>query len=710
MTAVNTPRPAVETIRWEPGDNGIITLVLDDPSHRANTMTDEFFASLNSVIDRLTSTSGVRGAIFMSAKTTFFAGGDLEEFAALQPEDMPTFQETVKERQSTLRRLETAGIPIAAIIDGAALGGGLELALACHRRFAVTKNAVVGLPEVTLGLLPGGGGIVRTVRLLGARSALEGLLLRGQTLSAKEALDLGVVHEVGDTTEELINAAKAWILDDPSSTQPWDSSTGSGDDILSTPSREDLLETLSGSSRRLIENPTLPAPRSIFDVSATAASQDLDQAFDLERSSFVELAGGQVSKNLIGSVFFDTKTIRTGASRPGDIERSTARQVGIVGAGIMGSGIAYACAAVGIDVLLHDISQEQAEKGKAYAAKAAGRQTTFSDQDRESLLGRITATSSIQDFANCEVVIEAAFEDPAVKRGIFASLGGIVAPGTLIASNTSTLPISELAEGFPFAAEFVGLHFFSPVDRMDLVEVIRGDKTSDSSLARAYDLARQLKKLPIVVKDSRGFFTSRVIRTYLFEGAGMIEEGLSAYEIERAALAAGFPLGTLALFDETTLSLNAKVSAEYRNAAERERRTYEPPPGENIIQRMIEEFDRPARSAGRGFYDYVDGRRAALWSGLDSHFRRTGAEIDFEDMKDRFLFIQAIETMRTIAEGVISSEAEANIGSIHGIAFPRWTGGVARFVRQYPGGVQGFRNRAAELASRYGARFEPPSS
>ncbi|CAM5348640.1 3-hydroxyacyl-CoA dehydrogenase [Streptomyces abikoensis] len=388
------------------------------------------------------------------------------------------------------------------------------------------------------------------------------------------------------------------------------------------------------------------------------------------------------------------------------------RKVAVLGAGMMGAGIAYACAKAGIDVVLKDVTEEAARKGKAYSegllakALAKGRTT---EAKRDALLARITPTADVAALAGCDAVIEAVFEDPALKQKVFQEIQHVVAPDALLCSNTSTLPITLLAEGVERPADFVGLHFFSPVDKMPLVEIIKGARTGDEALARAFDLVRQIRKTPIVVNDSRGFFTSRVIGRFINEGVAMVGEGVDPASVEQAAAQAGYPAKVLSLMDELTLTLPRKIREETRRAVEAEGGTWEPHPADAVLDRMVEEFGRTGRSGGAGFYEYVDGKRAGLWPGLREHFTRADAAVPFEDMKERMLFSEALDTVRCLEEGVLTSVADANIGSILGIGFPGWTGGALQYINGYEGGPRGFVTRAQELAATYGDRFAPPA-
>ncbi|QLE74740.1 3-hydroxyacyl-CoA dehydrogenase [Streptomyces rectiverticillatus] len=705
------------TIRWERSDDGIVTLVLDDPDQSANTMNNAFKASLTAVADRLEAErqaepASVRGVVFTSAKKTFFAGGDLRELIAATPADAGSVLEASMTVKRDLRRIETLGVPVVAAVNGAALGGGYEIALACHHRIALdAPGSKIGLPEVTLGLLPGGGGVTRTVRLLGITDALLKVLLQGTQYDPRRALEAGLVHELAADRDELLAKARAFIDAHPESQQPWDvKGYKIPGGTPASPRFAANLPAFPANLKKQLGGAPYPAPRNILAAAVEGSQVDFETAQLIEARYFTELVTGRTAKNMIQAFFFDLQAVNSGVSRPRDVSPRQVRKVAVLGAGMMGAGIAYACAKAGIEVVLKDVSDEAARKGKAYSegllAKALARGRT-TEAKRDELLARITPTADVADLAGCDAVIEAVFEDPALKHKVFQEIQHVVAPDALLCSNTSTLPITLLAEGVERPVDFVGLHFFSPVDKMPLVEIIKGERTGDEALARAFDLVRQIRKTPIVVNDSRGFFTSRVIGRFINEGVAMIGEGADPASVEQAAAQAGYPAKVLSLMDELTLTLPRKIREETRRAAEAAGETWTPHPADAVIDRMVEEFGRPGRSGGAGFYEYADGKRAGLWPGLREHFTKKDVEIPFADMKERMLFSEALDTVRCLEEGVLASVADANIGSILGIGFPGWTGGALQYINGYEGGLPGFVTRARELAATYGERFEP---
>ncbi|MEV8523682.1 3-hydroxyacyl-CoA dehydrogenase NAD-binding domain-containing protein [Streptomyces sp. NPDC052000] len=704
------------TIRWEQDETGVVTLVLDDPNQSANTMNQAFKDSIAAIADRaVAEKDSIRGIIYTSAKKTFFAGGDLKDMIQVGPELAQQAFDTGTAIKNSLRRIETLGKPVVAAINGAALGGGYEIALASHHRVALdAPGSKIGLPEVTLGLLPAGGGVTRTVRLMGITDALLKVLLQGTQYSPQRALENGLVHEVAATPEEMLAKARAFIDAHPESQQPWDVK---GYKIPGgTPSNPRFaanLPAFPANLKKQLQGAPYPAPRNILAAAVEGSQVDFETALTIEARYFTELVTGQTSKNMIQAFFFDLQAVNSGASRPRGIEPRPVRKVAVLGGGMMGAGIAYSCARAGIEVVLKDVSLEAAQKGKAYSekllAKALSRGRT-TQAKRDELLARITPAADPQAVAGCDAVIEAVFEDTALKHKVFQEIQDIVEPDALLCSNTSTLPITSLAEGVSRPADFIGLHFFSPVDKMPLVEIIKGGRTGDEALARAFDLVRQINKTPIVVNDSRGFFTSRVIGHFINEGVAMVGEGIEPASIEQAAGQAGYPAKVLSLMDELTLTLPRKIRNETKRAVEEAGGVWPGHPSDAVIDKMVDEFGRTGRSGGAGFYEYgEDGKRGRLWPGLREHFGKPGYEIPFEDMKERMLFSESLDTVRLFEEGVLTSVADANIGSIMGIGFPAWTGGVIQYINGYEGGLPGFVARARELAERYGERFQPPA-
>jgi len=708
-------------VKYDKGDDGIVVLTLDDPTSSTNTMNELYKESMASAIDRLyAEKEDVTGVVITSAKKTFFAGGDLKAMLKATPEDAQAIFETVESIKADLRRLEQLGKPVVAAINGAALGGGLEIALACHHRIVVDDDKVeLGLPEVTLGLLPGGGGVTRTVRMLGIQSALMDVLLQGPRFKPAQAKEKGLVDELVASREDLLPAARKWIKanqdDAAAASNPWDREgykVPGG--TPSSPSLAAFLPAFPAMLRKQTKGAVYPATRANMAAAIEGAQVDFDTASRIESRYLAELVTGSNSKNMIQAFFFDLSAINGGSLRPEGIAKFTATKVGVLGAGMMGAGIAYSCARAGMEVVLKDVSQESADKGKAYSENILTKAVERGKMDearKAEILDRITASTEPTDLKGCDLVIEAVFEDPSLKAQVFGEIQDIVNADALLCSNTSTLPITELAEGVNRPDDFVGLHFFSPVDKMPLVEIIRGAKTTDASVAKALDVVTAIRKTPIVVNDSRGFYTSRVIGTMVNEGLAMLGEGVHPMSVERAATQAGYPVGTLQLSDELNLELMAKISKATFDAAARDGIDLPDHPATEVVATMIAE-GRPGRLCGKGFYDYGEnGRRGSLWPGLKDLFPSNDEPADIEDLKDRYLFIEALETAKCFEEGVIESAAAANIGSIMGIGYPALTGGTAQFMRGYDGhtgrGLKGFVARAEELAEKYGDRFIP---
>jgi 3-hydroxyacyl-CoA dehydrogenase/enoyl-CoA hydratase/3-hydroxybutyryl-CoA epimerase len=710
------------TIRWEQDDDGVVILTLDDPNQSANTMNAAYKESMAATSERLAAEKdSITGVIITSAKKTFFAGGDLRDLRLATKDQAGQIAEEIRGIKAQLRTIETLGKPVVACINGAALGGGLEICLATHYRIAVDDPKVkLGFPEVKLGLLPGAGGVVRTVRMFGLVNALMGLLLQGQELRPEKALEMGLVNEVVASKDDLIPAAKKWIAANPEAQQPWDADKKYKipGGTPSTPALAANLPAFPANLRKQLKGANYPAPHHIMAAAVEGAQVDFDNAIEIEGRYFVDLVTGQVSKNMIQAFFFDLQRVNgpRGRARAGlDFETYDPKKVVVLGAGMMGAAIAYVCAKAGLEVVLKDVDQAAAERGKGYSEKLVAKAVEkgrSSQEDGDALLARITPTADAAAADGADLVIEAVFEDPKVKAQVFAAIEPHLADGALLGSNTSTLPITGLAEGVSRPADFIGLHFFSPVDKMPLLEIIKGEKTTDETLYRALDVAKKIKKTPIVVNDSRGFFTSRVIGTFINEGISMLSEGIPAQTIEQASSQAGYPAPVLQLSDELNMKLMRKIRKAAEEAAEGTSSGWDKHPSTDVIDRMLDEFDRPGRLEGRGFYEYEEGKRIRLWPGLRDAFPSMSDpfSINLKDLEERMLFIEALETVKCLDEGVIESVADANIGSIFGIGFPGWTGGVLQYINGYAGGVAGFVARTRQLAAKYGERFEPPAS
>ncbi len=700
-------------VRYDRDADGIVTLTLDDPNQSANTMNELYRTSMAAAVERLyEEQDDITGVVIASAKKTFFAGGDLKLMVQTTKDNAGDVFAQCEGIKASLRKLELFPKPVVAAINGAALGGGYEITLATQHRILVNDPKIkVGLPEATLGLLPGGGGVTRAVRKWGLQTALMDVLLQGTQFNPQTALKKGVVDELVETREELVPAAKAWIKANPEAAlSPWDApGYKMPGGTPKSPALAGFLPAFPALLRKQLKGADYPAPRAILSAAVEGAQVDFDTASRIESRYLTNLVVNQSSKNMIQAFFFDLQAINAGSQRPEGHERFVPKKVAVLGAGMMGAGIAYVYARNGAEVVLKDVSVENAEKGKAYTAqlneKAVSR-GKLTQEKADEILNRITATDKPEDLAGCDTVIEAVFEDPALKAKVFAEIMPHINADAVLCSNTSTLPITLLADGVERPADFIGLHFFSPVDKMPLVEIITGEKTNDAALAKAFDLTQFIKKTPIVVNDSRGFYTSRVIGFMVREGMAMLAEGVAPYSIERATTSAGYPAPVLQLSDELNLELMGKIAKATADA--------EPDlpvhPGTAVIGKMLE-AGRPGRLRGAGFYDYEDGKRGAIWAGLADLFPVAKEQPPIEDIRDRMLFAEALETAKTFEEGVITSAAAANIGSIMGIGFPPNTGGAAQFMAGYENkatgevGLNAFLSRADELAEKYGDRF-----
>jgi 3-hydroxyacyl-CoA dehydrogenase/enoyl-CoA hydratase/3-hydroxybutyryl-CoA epimerase len=704
-------------VKYDIDADGIVTLTLDDPNQSANTMNEAYTASMKAAVDRLydeaaKDAQSISGVVVTSAKKTFFAGGDLKGMITATKADAPQIFEMVEAVKATLRRLETFPKPVVAAINGAALGGGLEIALATNHRIAVDGRYEIGLPEVTLGLLPGGGGVTRTVRMFGIMTALTDILGQGTRFKVAQAKDKGLVDELVATQEELVPAAKAWIKANPEDCQqPWDKPGYKMPGGKPTsPALAAFLPAFPPILRRQLKQADMRAPKAILAAAVEGAQVDFETASRIESRYFTSLVTGQQSKNMIQAFFFDLGSINAGTLRPDGFDTYRPKKAVVLGAGMMGAGIAYVLARAGVEVVLKDVSAEAAEKGRSYTAALNEKGVSrgkITQEKADDILSRITATADPADAAGADLVVEAVFEDVSLKQKVFAEITPHLAAGALLCSNTSTLPITDLAKGIDRPGDFIGLHFFSPVDKMPLVEIIRGAETSDEALAKAYDVVQAIKKTPIVVNDSRGFYTSRVIGTQIEEGLALLQEGLAPYSLERAATSAGFPVGPLQIADELNMELMVKIARTTREATGQDELTVT----EQVCGKMID-AGRPSKLKGAGFYDYTDGKRGSIWSGLAELFPVSEQQIPIEDARERMLFREAIETAKCFEEGVLTSAAHANIGSIFGIGFPPALGGAAQFITGYEAadgsiGLDAFIKRGDELADKYGEQLRP---
>ena len=696
----------MKTLRYELAD-GIATLTFDEPGSPVNTMCLQWQDDLAEAVQQVVQDKdAIRGIVLASAKSTFFAGADLKGTMRLQASEAPRVFREIERVKKNFRTLETLGKPVVACLNGTALGGGWEVALVAHHRVAVDDPKIqFGLPEITLGLIPGASGITKMTRLLGLTGA-QPYILESKLFSPREALSLGLVHELVPDASALRAAALAWIAANPQAQQPWDAKDYKMPGGTPANPRIAGLLSVAPAALRQKTRGLYPAPEYALAAMVEGAQVDFDTALRIESRYLARLIVSPVAKNMINTFFFNMNAIKAGQSRPQREGRWKPRKVGILGAGMMGGGIAYAQASRGVATVLKDVTLEKAQAGKAYSLKLTQSRVEkgrLSAQEQEALLARITPAASARDLQGCDLIIEAVFENRDLKAKVTKEAEPLLAPDGFFASNTSTLPITGLAHASARPEKFIGIHFFSPVDKMKLVEIIRGRATDDDTVARAYDYVQSIGKIPIVVNDARGFFTSRVFGTFVMEGAAMVGEGLPAPVVEQAGLQAGMPVGPLAVLDETALSLSVHVLDQTRADFRAQGETYIATPGELLVERMVKEYDRNGRAAGGGFYDYPSGGKKQLWPQLKTLFEQPGAAWDLQDLKDRLLYRQAIETARCLAEGVLTSVHDANIGSIFGIGFPGWTGGAMQFI--YGTGIDAFLHRAEVLASRHGPGF-----
>ncbi len=695
----------MKTLTFETYAHGIATVTLDDPSKPMNVVSPEWIEEFIETIERIAADPGIKGAIVTSAKPAFMAGADLKFLYALM--GSITYQQAFEfsERASMRmhRRMETCGKPFVAAINGLALGGGYELALACHYRvIADDPKAVVGLPEVTVGLLPGSGGTQRLPRMIGIEKSLP-ILLEGKPVGPAEALKLGMVDAVVPAAS-LKEAARRWILESSDPVRVWDKKgyrTSGGLLNAAVANVMTFQPAMIGAKTQY----NYPAPIAILDCIFEGTMMPFDKALRLESKYFAKLLCDPVARNLIRTTFINKGEAMKLARRPKDVPQSKVKKLGVLGAGMMGAGITHVAAGAGIEVVLLDSSADLAEKGKAVSAKLLEKavergQRTQSAADES--LARIKTTERYADLAQCDLVIEAVFEDTQIKADVTRKAEAVMPAEAIFASNTSTLPITGLAKAFSKPAQFIGLHFFSPVERMPIVEVIMGEKTSQATLARAMDFVAQLKMTPIIARDSRGFYTSRVFQTFIHEGMRMLEDGVAPALIENAAKFAGFPVGPLALVDEVTVELPWKIVKEAEAALGAK---FVRPCAYEVMRRMLEELKRPGKRYGKGFYEYPDGGTKRLWSGLKDAFPPSAAQPSIDELKRRFLYVQSVETARCLEEAVVMHPADADVGSILAWGFPTWTGGPLSLIDTV--GIKEFVARCQDMAERYGGRFSP---
>jgi len=694
-------------VRYDKDSDHIVTLTLDLPGRSMNVLNEHLMRPFGDEVQKFIADPSAKGLIITSGKEAFIAGADLEMIFAIT--DPQVVVDMVTQMHALLRGLEKCGRPVVCALNGTALGGGLEIALACHYRIAINNPKIkFGQPEVKLGLLPGGGGTQRLPRIMGMQASMP-LLMEGKELRPDAAKAAGIVNELVNTKEELLARAKAWCLANPKPIQPWDDPKFKfpGGDGKHPAVVQMLAIAPSMVSAKTWGN--YPAVTDIMSCVFEGSLVDMDTALKIEARYFAHCVTSQVAKNMIGTLWFQLNAINKGKSRPEGFEKKSVKKLGILGAGMMGAGIAYVSAKVGIEVVLLDTTQEAADKGKSYSSGLLDKELKkgrIMPADKGLFLDRIKATTRFEDLAGCDLVIEAVFEDRGIKADVTRKAEAVLDKNAVFASNTSTLPITGLAEASVRPKNFIGLHFFSPVDKMPLVEIIKGKKTSAETLARGFDFVQQIKKTPIVVNDSRGFYTSRCFATYPMEGLTLLAEGQHPRSIEVAGLQAGMPVGPLAVQDEVSLSLSMHIIEQTRKDFVAEGKTLPEHPGTQVIEKMCKELNRPGKKAGKGFYEYptMPNQQKSLWPELTKHFP-LAEQLPQQEMIDRMMFAQANEAAKCYAEGVVETVADTNIGSIFGWGFAPFQGGALQFINAY--GLENFVKRSKELARKYGERFKP---
>jgi 3-hydroxyacyl-CoA dehydrogenase/enoyl-CoA hydratase/3-hydroxybutyryl-CoA epimerase len=698
----------MNTLEIKTDSHGIAVITIDLKDRSMNVVSPEFMNEFDQAIDQVIEDENIRGAVVASGKSAFIAGADLlqlvdEIVPGADPRDAYARWSFL---QQLYRKLETCGKPFVAAINGTALGGGLELCLACHYRVAADNpKAKLGQPEVQVGLLPGAGGTQRLPRMIGLEAALP-LLLQGTHLSPKKAAELGVVDLLVEPGQEL-HAAKQWILDGGEAEQPWDKKGfkvpgGAG---LMNPK---TVQTQMVGTALLQKNTNhnYPAPIAIMSAVYEGSVLPIDKALQIESRYFAELLTSAEARNMVRTLFVNKGAADKLARRPQGIDKSKVTRLGVLGAGMMGAGIAFVSARAGIRVVLLDRSKDDAEKGKDYSRQLLQKRIDrgrMSADKAADLLDLIQTTDDYADLNGCEYVVEAVFEDRDIKADVTARAEAVIGSDAIFGSNTSTLPITGLAEASERPERFIGIHFFSPVDKMPLVEVIVGEKTSDEAIARTLDYIQQLRKTPIVVNDSRGFYTSRVFTTYTREGIAMLAEGVSPALIENVAKHAGMPVGPLAVTDEVSLELAYNIGKQTRKDLGEK---YVETPADAVMEKMVVDLDRRGKRFGAGFYDYPDDGDKRLWPGLAENFPLSREQPQADEVKTRLLYAQAIDAARCLEEGVLTHPADADLGSVLGWGFPAYTGGTLSFIETV--GLAGFVAEADRLANEYGARFEVP--
>ena len=695
-----------KTLHYKLDKEGIVTLTIDVPDRSMNVLTPELTREIAEYADKVSGDDKVKGVVIVSGKNSFIAGADLKDLVTAYDRGATLKQcyDWSQELSQAYRKLETCGKPVAVAINGVALGGGLELCLACHYRvLSDHPKAVVGLPESQVGLLPGAGGTQRLPRLIGIREALP-LMLEGRHVRPDKALALGIVHEIAPVAE-LEARARKWVLEKGDPEAPWDKKgfkVPGGAGAMHPGAAQTFMVGNALTSKTTQNN--YPAALGIMSAVYEGTAMPIDRGLQVESKYFAQLLAGPVARNMMRTLFINKGLADKLARRPKDVEKSQVKKLGILGAGMMGAGVAYVSAGAGMEVVLLDTDLASAEKGKQYSAGLLAKQVERGKMDQakaEALLGMIKPSADYADLAGCDLVIEAVFESREIKADVTAKTEAVIPVTSVFASNTSTLPITGLAQASKRPDQFIGIHFFSPVDKMPLVEIIVGEKTSDETIAKALDYVGQLRKTPIVVNDSRGFYTSRCFGTYTNEGMTLLKEGVNPALIENVARQAGMPVGPLAVADEVAIELAYKVMKQTEMDMGD---GYTRPTSYDVVDKFVNELGRKGKRSGKGFYAYPEGGRKHLWEGLADIYPLAAEQPAPEEVKTRLLYIQALETARCVEEGVVTHPEDADIGSIFGWGFPPYTGGTLSFIDTV--GLEKFVSECDRLAAAYGERFQ----
>jgi 3-hydroxyacyl-CoA dehydrogenase/enoyl-CoA hydratase/3-hydroxybutyryl-CoA epimerase len=704
----------MENFTLEIDGDGIALITWDMPNRSMNVLSPSSMADIATWITQVAEDDAIKGAVLTSGKPAFCAGAELGGMqAAASGEGAPESEEErirkMYERNlgfnNLLRTLETCGKPVVAAINGTALGGGLEVTLACHYRVASDNpRTQIGLPEAKVGLLPGGGGTQRLPRMIGIANALP-LILQGKSLDPQKAAEVGIVQKVV-AEGDLVTEAKRWIKEDADPVQPWDKKgfkiPGGGGPYDKGVSSAFVM---GNAMLRKTTQGNFPAQQFIMSCVYEGSIVPIDAGLRIEARYFTKLLMHPASKNMIRSLFMSMQELGKGARRPDGVERAPVKKLGILGAGMMGAGVAYVSAKAGIEVVLLDTDLDNADRGKAYSAKLldkAIKRGRSTEAKKEKLLAMITPTTNYEDLQGADLIIEAVFENREIKAEVTKASEPKLAPGGVFGSNTSTLPITGLAAASENPENFIGIHFFSPVDKMGLVEIIMGEKTSDAALAKAIDYVGQIRKTPIVVNDSRGFYTSRCFGTYVSEGVRMLSEGIKPALIENAGKQVGMPVAPLAMSDEVALDLAYKVREQTKKDLGDK---YEASEADFVLEEMVVNRGRLGRKNGKGFYDYSEDGKKHLWPGLPEIVDVAEDQPDVEELKKRLLYIQAIETARCFDEKVVTDVRDADVGAILGWGFAPYTGGPISYIDTI--GSKAFVAEADRLAQQYGPRFKP---